>query len=1153
MPVRVTPPRGSVGVRPGSSPGVVVVAPPRAPGTRTRKKGGGGPFGFVTNLAGDVEQAAVGIGPGLVQAGKAVGSDVAAISRDVAKHPEHALEVAVPVLGEKRLVETAKKAGKTKTYRTVVKPIVESYAETYGPLAHGDVGEFAHRFYEHPLGPILDVLTVATLGAGAAAKTGKILSKVGAISKESKLARLGEPGEIVLRSPAARAAEEAPAEAGSAAAIGQSQAARAVQRTSRNPLIRGRQQTVDRLLKQAPAETPVIGEFARAARQLRRSPDARKAVMLQTVGGLVDQVGALSRPQRRALALMSIVPLREHLDAWRGTIAREADAGNAEAGRLLRDVDDPKVQKAYEQPTKRMLRAHEEIGRLGGLAADELERLGVLTPERRAAAPYRQSRLAAGAEVRTAAQAKTQVRAIDKQLRANQKAQAQLERLTEQLRGRGTTELRQLRRQAGLTASQGSRLATLRSRLGPPAELERQVDELRSRLAETNDELARLADSGEVDFHKLAGAQDDAVRLAHDYEQALTKLARFQRLPGEGELAAAQADELAALTEIRSDIAGRLTAGRAEIDRLRAGQQRLEAEREGIEPSIVGGPTVDELRQQIEAAGRPQPAYLPEVPARPRARTRSSVFGYSSPIHQSEGLLFLTGRLALDPMVLSPYWTRVALYAHWRDLHDLLLESAVRVPVGRGSRANLQEGWVWVRRPAGSGELPDLRGLIENPDDFRESRLAQRGLTTETTDDAYIDFGHRYAVPARLARQLEAEFRRSSRATRLLWDKPTQVWRTLVLHGRVGFLTNNVVGNHLLYALLFSGRAGLRGYLAALRTTKGAGAVRRLLDLPETRSALTAADIRELFPAQAAGTFVRTQQATLPMPERLRGVVESPAGNRARRGLRSIATANAANEGMLRRAAVNAAIRKSPEIRARLARMEKDTRSLRDAARVELEHNPQLADEISRQVDQTLGSYLNASSFERQVLRRAVPFASWYRAILQITGRLVVDRPFRANLLDKLALVGNEISQDQLGPVPSYLEGAIPLDDQGRVLRTTGLNPLETIPQLGRAAGGLLPGGQPTELGRELNPFLQAVGTGVFGGEQGRVGLPADILMTVGENLPQTRLARAAISGPPPSRIYRQPTALEELYAFLGAPVRTINRGEARRQHRAGQ
>src|SRR5512146_3549770 len=134
--------------------------------TPPKKKGGGhhGVLGFAQNLGEDIGSAVLGIGPGLVKS---------------VEHP----------------IGAAKAIGK-------------SYAQTYGPLTHGDLGEFLHNLCEHPLGPILDVATVVTLGGAGAAKAGGALAKAGVVSKTSRLAKLGERESLTLRSPAVRAGQE---------------------------------------------------------------------------------------------------------------------------------------------------------------------------------------------------------------------------------------------------------------------------------------------------------------------------------------------------------------------------------------------------------------------------------------------------------------------------------------------------------------------------------------------------------------------------------------------------------------------------------------------------------------------------------------------------------------------------------------------------------------------------------------------------------------------------------------------------------------------------------------------------------------------------------------------------------------------------------
>src|SRR5581483_9346215 len=740
--------------------GVRELGPAAAGGRRRRrrkKSGGifGGVGGFVKNLAGDVEDAAVGIGPGLVQAGKAVGADAASIARDVAKHPEHALAAISPVTAVQGLIIT--KGGKSETYKKVVKPVAKSYAETYGPLFRGDVRQFGRNLYEHPLGPILDALTVATAGAGGVAKAGKVLSKVGAVSKDSRLARLGEPGEIVLRSPAARQSERLAREAqprpGGMPELPEV-GADVTKRTSPNPLIRARQQGTDKLLKRLPAEAPIVGEDARFWRAARRDPVAAAAVLRQQSGPYLAAYGRLSKEERQAFGVLSRVPLEEHLDAWKQMLAHDAEMGGEDAARLLETLNDPKVLEHYRNPTDKMLRAHEEAAKLGEKAAANLQRLGVLTRAEAESARYRHTRIAAGADVYTPGHAKSARRQISTQIRGLQRDQQTVDRLLGRLLERGTPESRAVSRYAGRTATMGSRAAKSRQ---AAAEF----------LAEWEKRRQKLPWGGLAQQENITARAEQLTR--HDLGAAVQ---------------ARRITEEEMLRQARADIASRLTAGRAELDRLHALEQELTTRREEIHPGIVGGPDVDELRAQLEAAGRPEPIYMPDVEANPEAKPRKggAAFTYSNPARQSEGVLFTTGRLAIDPDVLGPNFLRVVQFSLYRDLHDLLLDSARSV---RGPYKPRPDE-VFVKWPTGLEKLPDLDTLVENPRllEKLEEGISQSGLTTSDAAEAYKSgrgpSAQRFVVPVRLARQVEAEFARSSNVVSKFFQRSTTVWRALV-------------------------------------------------------------------------------------------------------------------------------------------------------------------------------------------------------------------------------------------------------------------------------------------------------------------------------------------------------------------------------------
>jgi hypothetical protein len=119
----------------------------------------GGVGGFLGNLGSDVWSATKGLAPGLWRAGKAVMYDET--------HPWSLF------------------SGGSHMERDLVKPQLNYFKEQYGQ------GNVFKNFYQHPLGPILDVATVASLGAGGVARAGSTLSRAGKISPESRLATLG--------------------------------------------------------------------------------------------------------------------------------------------------------------------------------------------------------------------------------------------------------------------------------------------------------------------------------------------------------------------------------------------------------------------------------------------------------------------------------------------------------------------------------------------------------------------------------------------------------------------------------------------------------------------------------------------------------------------------------------------------------------------------------------------------------------------------------------------------------------------------------------------------------------------------------------------------------------------------------------------------
>lgn len=1100
----------------------------RTSSSPSESKSRSGVLGVLENLGTDAKAAILGLPEGIVQ---------------TVEHP----------------VKTAKQVGK-------------SYKETYAPLFHGDVGEFLHGVGQHPLGPLLDLASLLTLGGAAAAKAGLADSAL---------------SQVELRSPAALDFSDEANAAAAPVLKGKT--------FSRNPVIRARQQAVDKALKKLPPSTKVVGEIARYGREGRRGALKNEAGNVVKMRDYTAAWANLNKNERVATSMLARLPLQKDLDEWKSMLEHDAAKGNGAAEDTLKLISDPKVQELYAHPNDAMLKAHTAAGELGKVQASILNEKGALTPELAETARYRHMRITRGAESYTPGQARKAARQIDRQIAKVKKQQATIKQIATKLREKGTPESRQLRREATISASQASRKVGTEHRLGQAGD---RVDQLREQLATTNTKLEQLMGRGELTSQealdnglrsgsdvdqlrlRLIGRyHDQATTLAHRYENAINQLGKRERideaLPTREELATRQTGELDRLHQVRSDIASRLVAGRKELDRFGSIEEQLQERGAELRPGIVGGPPIAELKADVDAAGRPQPIYLPDTAAVKRGGhsvfgTRTATSAAKSPVTRSEGTLFRIGQLALEPNVLSPEYLRTVKYSLYRDLHEQLLESAVRTPYYKGVGAELKPGHVWVRRALSAGRneqigyVEQTRGefrrslasLIPDAEDAGGGEIGKVGLTSTDLRDALVSEGFRYQVPEPLAKQLSGEFEKGNKALQWFIAKPTTVWRALVLNLRVGWLTNNIVGNHLLYAIKEAGPAGLRAYLDAVRTSKGAAAARDLLQI-KSPDALDANDIADLFPEQAGGTFIGTQRPRV-------GGTTGRVVKASQKATRKLTEANQASEGALRRASVNAQLRRSPEVRARLRAMPKEVRSFREAAKQELAANPALAREVSDHANSVLGDFLNMSPAERRYVRAIFPFYSWYRAITTIALKLPLDNPVRTSILTRLGEVGEQDSNAELGPLPSYLEGAIPLGGD-RLLKTQGINPLATLPQIAPGIGAILaghPGDAATaELSSNLNPVLQGLieqitGRDVYSGSQLHQpgwarGIVPGIVENIGAGLPETRLIKTGLNGPPPSKLYK-PSSVDELLAFLGIPTRTINTYRASQLAREG-
>lgn len=259
------------------------------------------------------------------------------------------------------------------------KGIAHSYAETYGPLLHGDIGKFLHGVEQHPLGPILDLATLLTAGAGAAGRVGETLGRAGVIAEDSKLARLGRAADLT-----------APDFAKSAGQGGEDVV---LKRSSANPLIRARQQAVNKGLNKLPVNTPVLGPAARVVKALGKAPEREAARLTIMAGPFNKAFDKLSTSEKAAwhLAARAVHPAEyaAHLEAQTGPVSAA----------MLNILKDPKVAQLVEHPTPRLADALAKGRDLSERLTEMKVQAGHVSEQAAAEAPYRLLRLINGAKI----------------------------------------------------------------------------------------------------------------------------------------------------------------------------------------------------------------------------------------------------------------------------------------------------------------------------------------------------------------------------------------------------------------------------------------------------------------------------------------------------------------------------------------------------------------------------------------------------------------------------------------------------------------------------------------------------------------------------------------------------------------------------------
>lgn len=580
---------------------------------------------------------------------------------------------------------------------------------------------------------------------------------------------------------------------------------------------------------------------------------------------------------------------------------------------------------------------------------------------------------------------------------------------------------------------------------------------------------------------------------------------------------------------------------------------------------IYGGPSVDELRAEITAAGRPEPVYLPDLSRVDNAGTEGffgKAGGKAEPqktgaAKQNKGVMFLSGQVIMDPATLNSSWLKAVKYRHYGDVHDNLIENASRI----GKKETLPKGWEYIREKrsdkisAKQQQAPDFEDWARaHLNDDAEFLLKDNPFTTRTVADDIAKDGDSYLiVPIAYSKALRGEFTRASTFVRFMNAKPLRVWRALVLGLRPAWLVNNIVGNTLMYAMQVHGPAAMLEPFKML--------------FPKYQRQFDEV-LRGKFTTSESGTFVGTQFPHLRDPVSRTSLagrvgVEIPV-KIAKAVVSFLPKIDRAWDQALRRAVISTELKRQPQIIARARAMKVENGDFWKIAIDDIDDT--MVKQIESRVHDALGNFENLSPFERTTLRSVIPFWAWYRAITAVTLKMPFDSPVRVNLLSKLGEIGVETYLEQTGlnpdEVPDSLRGFITfgVDPDGRIrgFNTVGANPYATTVDIGHLTAALSFGesGAAAKTLVSLNPYYEGLLERIMGRDiqtnrpvksNAPGGVVGGTIVGVGESFPQWRLYKALreelySSGD----TFNDRDKMDEALRFSGVPYARVSPSRAR-------
>jgi hypothetical protein len=147
------------------------------------------------------------------------------------------------------------------------------------------------------------------------------------------------------------------------------------------------------------------------------------------------------------------------------------------------------------------------------------------------------------------------------------------------------------------------------------------------------------------------------------------------------------------------------------------------------------------------------------------------------------------------------------------------------------------------------------------------------------------------------------------------------------------------------------------------------------------------------------------------------------------------------------------------------------------AWREEVLKAPDLVEHAFDQVSKVSYTFGQMQPWERRVVKYGMPFYGWYKFITKFVWGMPINYPGRSAILAQLGRIGHE-DLSSMGPIPDYLSGALFFDhsnlEKAKYIQMYGLNPFYDF------ANPIGPGGPLEGIIRsgQFSPIIQAVAAG---------------------------------------------------------------------------